>query len=78
MTFLGVTIALLAATAFGYAVGRRSGAKTPTWSQRTNRAALGRQTAALLALLVASQLQRSIGQRLPRVSPHQLIRLIRR
>ncbi len=78
MTFLGVTIALLAAMAFGYVVGRRSGAKTPTWSQRTSRVALGRQTVALITLLAASQLQRSVGRRLPTGGAQQLIRLIRR
>ena len=78
MTFLGVMIALLAAMAVGYVVGRRSASKTPTWSQRTSRAALGSQALSLVALLAASQLQRSIEQRLPTGSAHRLSRRIRR
>jgi hypothetical protein len=78
MTFLAVTLALVAALALGYVLGRRSVSRTPTWSQRTSRAALGRQTLSLLALVAASQLQRSVGQRMPIASVRRLSRHILR
>ena len=59
-----VVISLMAATGLlGYLLGRRSVVPTPTWQQRMRRPALARQTVTLLALMAASQLQRSAHRR---------------
>ncbi|MDG4666069.1 hypothetical protein [Mycobacterium sp. 236(2023)] len=65
MTALGILVALTAALCIGYAVGYRRGSRTPTWRQRTSRAALGRQAVGLIAMVAASQLQRAARRKLP-------------
>lgn len=72
MTALGVLAALVAALCVGYVIGRRAGRKAPTWKQRTRRAALGRQAVGLIVLVAASQLQRTIGRRVPAIAPRRL------
>lgn len=47
----------------GYVLGRRAVVPTPSWQQRMRRPALARQTVTLLALMAASQLQRSAHRR---------------
>ncbi len=60
-----VVISLMAASGLlGYLLGRRTTTPTPTWQQRVRRPALARQTVTLLALMVASQLQRSAQRRM--------------
>lgn len=59
-----VVISLMTASGFmGYLLGRRTTRRAPTWQQRMRRPALARQTATLLALIAASQLQRSAHHR---------------
>ena len=59
-----VVISLMAASGLlGYLLGRRATVPTPTWQQRMRRPALARQTFTLLALMAASQLQRSAHRR---------------
>jgi uncharacterized membrane protein YhiD involved in acid resistance len=65
MTALGVFAALVAALGIGYLLGYRRGSRTPSWRQRTSRVALGRQAVSLVALVAASQLQRTARRKLP-------------
>ena len=59
-----VVISLMAASALlGYLLGRRVTTPRPTWQQRLRRPALARQTVTLLALMAASQMQRSAHRR---------------
>ncbi|WP_163722278.1 hypothetical protein [Mycolicibacterium psychrotolerans] len=59
-----VVISLMAASGLlGYLLGRRATRRTPTWQQRMRRPALARQTVTLVALVAASQLQRSAHRR---------------
>lgn len=66
MTPLGVICMLVTALSIGYHFGRRhAGSTTPTWKDRTRRTALGRRAITLIALMVASHLQRSVQRKLP-------------
>jgi hypothetical protein len=64
MAVLGVAAALVVAVCVGYVLGYRRGSRTPTWRQRTSRAALGRQALGLVALVAAGELQRGARRRL--------------
>jgi Kef-type K+ transport system membrane component KefB len=72
VTALGVLAAMVVALSIGYVIGRRAGRRGPTWKQRTRRRALGRQAVGLVVLVAASQLQRSIGKRVPMIAGRRL------
>jgi len=63
MTTLGLICGLAAGMWIGYRLGRRASAPAPSWQSRTRRSALGRQAITLVALVTASQLQRSVQRR---------------
>lgn len=59
-----VVLSLMAVSGLlGYLMGRRATVPAPSWQQRMRRPALARQTVTLLALMAASQLQRSAHRR---------------
>ncbi|WP_048635354.1 hypothetical protein [Mycolicibacterium aurum] len=78
MTALGVFAALVAALCIGYVLGRRAGQRTPSWRQRTSRAALGRQAVGFIALVAAGRLERTVRRRFPAIARHRLPRPIGR
>ncbi len=65
MTAVLVLVMMASTGVLGYRLGRRAGARTPTWRQRMQRRALARQAVTLVALLAAGRLERTARRRLP-------------
>jgi hypothetical protein len=64
MSALEFICVLAAAMWIGYRLGRRASAPAPTWRKRARRSALGQQAIALIVLMTASQIQRSVQRKL--------------
>ena len=65
MTALAVIFMLVTAMGLGYHFGRHAGSTTSTWKKRTRRTTLARHAISLIALMMASRIQRSVHRRLP-------------
>lgn len=68
MVALELICVAVAAMWLGYRLGRRTAKPVPTWLRRVRRSALGQQAGALIVLVAATQVQRSMRRKLRRRS----------